>query len=50
MTTQFRYNERAGLALYTGFYEMDDMSYPGSDYRIVNHCGVLGCAFTFERY
>lgn len=40
----------AKLAIDTSFYEMDDMEYPDSDYKIVNHKGKLGCKFTFEKF
>ena len=32
-------------ACYTGFYEMDDMEVPDSDYAIVLHEGALMCRF-----
>lgn len=43
-------SEEHELAIYTGFYEMDDMGYPGSDYRQIVKDGVMGCAFTFESW
>ena len=33
------------LAVDTGFFEMDDMEYPGSDYAMTAHNGQLMCAF-----
>jgi len=33
------------LATSTGFYEMDDMEHPGSDYAMVAHNGQLMCTF-----
>ena len=36
------------LAHATGFYEMDDMEYPDSDYAIVCHEGKLMCQFEVD--
>ena len=36
------------LAIYTGFYEMDDMEVEDSDYAIVFHGGTLCCRFEAE--
>lgn len=36
------------LARDTGFYEMDDMEYPDSDYAQVVHNGQLMCKFETE--
>lgn len=43
-------SHRDGLANYTGFYEMDDMAAPDSDYMMQVHDGLMGCKFTFESY
>ena len=33
------------VAVYTGFYEMDDMAHPHSDYAMTFHQGTLVCKF-----
>ena len=38
-------SEEHKLAIDTGFYEMDDMEYPDSDYAQVVHNGQLMCGF-----
>lgn len=38
------------LAIYTGFYEMDDMANTESGYTQTVKNGVIGCEFIFETY
>lgn len=38
------------LALWTSFYEMDDMEYPDSDYAMVVVGGKMGCRFQMIPY
>jgi hypothetical protein len=41
-------SDKHKLAIYTGFYEMDDMEGEDSDYAIVFHGGILCCRFETE--
>ena len=38
------------LALYTGFYEMDDMGNPDSGYAMVVHKGMLDCEWKSDEH